>query len=541
MKGRLDLFFRLGLSCLLAAMTLNGCARQPVPDQSESAGLELIILHANDTHSFIAGIDKYGNASFDEKKSRGGLGRIVSAINSEKKLHDNVIALDAGDQFQGTLFYSVNKWPMIADFDRFMPWDAMTLGNHEFDEGCLELYKFIDKLKFPVLAANLRPEKGCPLSKADIPSHLIKTIRGVKVGIIGLANDEVVDLSAACPHTKFSSARETLSEEAKKLEAQGVKCIIALTHLGLPADKQLARSVDGVDVIVGGHTHSYLGPGSAEGPYPTVEYSPSGKPVLVVTAKRAAQYLGKLQVSFDKDGIPVSWEGEAKELENTVTPDPQISRLTENYLQTLEKFRSEKIAVQNNHFPDGMDACRENDCLSGMVTVDAMLDFARKFDASAAICNGGAMRAALPSGQITKGDLLTIYPFGNVFMVREFSGEQLLEALEHGAAEEGGKGPRLLQAAGLSYAVDGSLPAGKRISRVMISDGKGSMQPLSMKKTYKIALTDYLIGGGDGYAVLKEGKYISSPQVLIMEIVEKYLKQNSPLKLPEGKRINRIH
>jgi len=541
MKSRLNIIIRFGLSCLVAAVTLSGCARQPAPEQPGSGGLELIILHANDTHSHIAGIDKYGNASFDEKKSRGGFGRIATAVRTEKQLHDNVIALDAGDQFQGTLFYSVNKWPMIADFDRFMPWDAMTLGNHEFDEGCLELTRFLDKLGFPVLAANLRAEKGCPLSKSDIPAHKIMTVRGVKVGIIGLANDEVVELSAACPHTKFRSARETLAEEVRQLEAMGVHCIIALTHLGLPADKELARSVDGIDVIVGGHTHSYLGPGSQEGPYPTVVQSPSGKPVLVVTAKYAAQYLGKLEVTFDGNGVPVSWKGEAQELANDIVPDREISLLTEKYLKTLDAFRKEKVSEQNCRFPDGMDACRENDCLSGMVTVDAMLDFARKFDASAAVCNGGAMRAALPVGTVTKGDLLSIYPFGNTFMVREFTGEQLLDALEHGVSQEGGKGPRILQAAGMSYAVDGSLPAGKRISRVMISDGKGSMQPLSLKKTYRIALTDYLIGGGDGYAVFKEGKYVSSPQVLIMEIVEGYLKKNSPLKMPEGKRINRIH
>ena len=187
-----------------------------------------------------------------------------------------------------------------------------------------------------------------------------------------------------------------------------------------------------------------------------------------------------------------------------------------------------------------MDACRENDCLSGMVTVDAMLNFARKFHASAAICNGGAMRASLPAGKISKGDLLTIYPFGNIFMVREFSGMQLLDALEHGVAEEGGKGPRLLQVSGMTYSIDSAMPPGKRISKVMIADEHGVFQPLSLKKSYKIALTDYLIGGGDGYAMLKEGKYVSSPQVLIMEIVEGYLKKNNPLKISSAKRINRI-
>ena len=540
MKSNLKKMFHAVLPCIFAASALIGCAQRQPADIPDAGSVEIVILHANDTHAHVAGIDKYGNASFDEQKSTGGLGRIAAVINEEIKRRDNVIALDAGDQFQGTLFYSVNKWPMIAEYDRHMPWDAMTLGNHEFDEGCLELTRFIDTLKFPVIAANLRPEKGCPLSKYSFPAHIIKTIRGVKVGIIGLANDEVADLAAACPHTKFSNAKDTLAKEARELEAQGVRCIIALTHLGLPADRELARSVDGIDVIVGGHTHSYLGPDSPEGPYPIVERSPSGKPVLVVTAKRAAQYLGELSVVFNKEGIPVSWKGEAKELANSIAPDQQISAITKRYLDSLDGYRKEYVAEQYNNVPDGMDACRENDCLSGMVTVDAMLNFARKFHASAAICNGGAMRASLPAGKISKGDLLTIYPFGNIFMVREFSGMQLLDALEHGVAEEGGKGPRLLQVSGMTYSIDSAMPPGKRISKVMIADEHGVFQPLSLKKSYKIALTDYLIGGGDGYAMLKEGKYVSSPQVLIMEIVEGYLKKNNPLKISSAKRINRI-
>ncbi len=524
---------------LLLLLSLAGCAKlggSHVPP----GGVELVILHTNDTHSHIAGIDAHGNASFDEGKSIGGLGRISAAINEIKNKQDNVIALDAGDQFQGTLFYSVNKWPMLADLDQHMPWDAMTLGNHEFDEGCLELSKFIETLKFPLLAANLTPEKGCPLLKNQFSPYIVKTIRGVKIGIIGLANDEVVDLAAACSHTKFSNAAETLAKHVRELEQQGVHCIIALTHLGLPADKQLARAVDGVDVIVGGHTHSYLGPGSPEGPYPTVETSPSGKPVLVVTAKRAAQYLGELSIVFDGDGVPVSWKGSAVQLDNDLPVDPKIASLTDKYLSSLNAYRQAVIGEQYNEFRDGMDACREDECLSAMVTVDAMLDFSRRYGATAAICNGGAMRTALPVGKITKGDMLTLHPFGNIFMVREYTGEQLWEALEHGVAEEGAKGPRLIQPAGLRYVVDGTRPAGRRIVKAEIMEPGGKFARLDLKKTYRVALYDYLVGGGDGFAMLKEGVPVTVPQVLLEEVVERYISKNSPLVMPATQRIRRV-
>lgn len=268
------------LCALLLLLTACGAAnREPV-----AGSLELRILHVNDTHAFLAGTDAHMNACFEATDCRGGLARVSAAIRAARHDQDNVIALDAGDQFQGPLFYSVNKWPMIAAADALLPYDAMTLGNHEFDEGCRELARFLEVQPLPVLAANLAPQQGCPLAGSRIRPYLVQTIRGTRVGIIGLANDDVTALAAACPQTTFRDARTTLQHYVAELEAQGIRHIIAVTHLGLERDKELARSVNGVDVIVGGHSHTYLGPGSTEGPYPIVEHAPDGAPVLVVTA-----------------------------------------------------------------------------------------------------------------------------------------------------------------------------------------------------------------------------------------------------------------
>ena len=159
--------WRLPLAFLSMLFLLHGCSVRQLPQPDSGGGLELTVLHTNDIHSHIAGVDKHGNACFEEPGCRGGMGRIAAAIRSAKAENDNVVALDAGDQFQGTLFYSVNKWPMLAELDQHMPYDAMTLGNHEFDEGCLELTRFLAALSFPVLAANLKPAKGCPMLKGN--------------------------------------------------------------------------------------------------------------------------------------------------------------------------------------------------------------------------------------------------------------------------------------------------------------------------------------------------------------------------------------
>ncbi|MCR4665771.1 MAG: bifunctional metallophosphatase/5'-nucleotidase [Desulfovibrio sp.] len=501
----------------------------------------MLILHANDTHGHVAGIDKYGNACVDDTDCRGGLARISAAIKNARAQGANVLALDAGDMFQGTLFYSVNKYPMQAELNRIMPWDASTLGNHEWDEGCEELARYLnEKRPFPILAANLKPLPGCPLSNSKTPPYMVRNIGGHKVGVIGLANDEVVGLSNACPKTTFSDRVKTVQAAVRELEAQGVKRIVLLTHIGLPADRELARSVDGVDVIVGGHTHSYLGPNSKEGPYPVVEKSPSGAPVLVVTAKNATRYLGELACRFDNDGVLTGWSGQAVELLSSFPRDEKVSAVVAKYAKSLEVFRSREVGSHGIDIgPDGMEACRSNECLTGMIITDAMLDFGRKHGARIALFNSGGVRAALRPGTINQGDILSAFPFNNMIQLREYSGKQILEALEHGVAGEGAMGPQMLQVSGLRYVVDGSKPAGKRVLKAEILDEKGRATPLAPSKRYLVMVPEYLASGGDFFDMLTKGKPVSSPDPIDADLLSSYLSSHSPLPKPMTGRIVR--
>ncbi len=526
----------LWLVAFVAALLLMawGCTGKQHVDP-EKKGLEVLLLHTNDMHSYVAGFKKDGSFASSEDGSTGGFGRIAYAIKQAKERQDNVLALDAGDQFQGTLFYTVNKWPMLVELDKYMPLDAMTMGNHEYDEGCDEAAEFTRKLTIPVLAANLKPEGKCGMLKSKTQPYLIKNIRGVPVGIIGLANDEVCEVSHACPDTKFAEAKATLVRLVQELEAKGVHHIIALTHLGLPRDRELAKSVDGVDVIVGGHTHTYLGPGSSKGPYPVVEHSPSGQPVLVVTAKRATQYLGELNIIFDKEGVPLSWNGAAREMTPDNPVDPQIETLVKNYAVPLREFMSRKIGTNAVDLPDGMDACREGECLGGMVLTDAMLEYGRQYGATIALSNGGDVRAPLPKGDITVGDVMTMLPFENKFMVRELSGKKILAALEHGVAGENAHGPALLHVAGLSYEVDPSKPVGSRVQKVLVRTEKG-MERLNPAAKYRVVLSSYIAKGGDGFTMLK-GKTVSKKKGRDTDVVCTYITRHNPLPRPETGRI----
>lgn len=526
----------LALCVLLGLWTAGGVTRA---EETTARAGELRILHTNDTHAFLAGLDDRGQACFTDAACRGGMSRIAAAIDAARREKDNVLALDAGDQFQGTLFYAVEKWPVLAAFDRLMPYDAMTLGNHEFDEGCGALRQFLDAQPIPVVAANLAPEQGCPLFGSRILPFLIRQVQGEAVGIVGLANDRVTAQAQACPHTIFRDAAQSLRQAVAELEARGVRRIVALSHLGLPADRALARQVDGVDVIVGGHTHTYLGPDSAVGPYPLVERSPSGRPVLVVTAALATRYIGDLSVTFDALGVPVRWRGGPRELLPEAPRREDISALTAEHAARLERYRERKVGRHTVEMPDGLEVCRAGECFGGLLLADALLDVARPQGADMALVNAGSIRAAIPPGEVNGGQLLAAIPFGNAVVLREYTGDQILLALEHGVAGEGGRGPALLQPAGLRYVVDASRPSGSRILAADMVASDGKVTPLEADRLYRVALPAYLARGGDGYAMLRDGRPLSLKALTDVEAVETYLATHSPLTRMDRGRIRR--
>lgn len=530
---------RRGAALALWALLAAGGAAQAGGTEAAQTG-DLRILHTNDTHAYLAGLDARGQACLADEACRGGMGRIAAAIDAARREGDNVLALDAGDQFQGTLFYSVGKWPVLAEYARRMPYDAMTLGNHEFDEGCGALRRFLDAQSIPVVAANLAPERACPLSGSRVQPFLVRNVQGEKVGIVGLANDRVTAQAQACPHTRFLDAAESLRQAVTALEAQGVRRIVALSHLGLSADRALARQVDGVDVIVGGHTHAYLGPGAAAGPYPLVERSPSGQPVLVVTAAWGTQHIGDLVVTFDARGIPVQWRGEARELGVEAPRREDISALTARHAAELERYQAHKVGRHDVEAPDGMEACRSGDCFGGMLLADAFLAYARPQGAEAALLNGGSIRAAIPPGEVDRGRLLAAIPFGNTVVLREYTGRQLLQALEHGVAGEGGKGPALLHVAGLRYTVDAARPAGSRIVSADMVSAEGMATPLEAERRYRVALPAYLARGGDGYGMLRDGRELPLEPMKDVDVAEAYLEAQSPLTQVRRGRICRI-
>ena len=525
--------FSVVLCALLAAPLFSQASR--------AADFELTIVHANDTHSAAAGIDDRYAACREDVACTGGFARIVAQVSALRKENPALLALDAGDFWQGTHFFRTGgpEWALAAM--KRMPWDAVTLGNHEFDAGCAETLRYVENLPMPVVAANILPSLECPASKAPFKPYIVKTVAGVRIGIVGIANDEGREVSAACPATKFEDRAESLRKAVSALEKEGVRHIVALTHVGYKADIELAEAVPEVDVIVGGHTHSVLGSRpNSEGPYPTVVKHPNGKKTLVVQAGRSTRYLGVIKVRFDEEGHVADYTGDLTELTPGMPRDAATERFVLRSGEAVEKERKRVLATNRERFFDGLDDCREGECLAGLWTADALLDWGRSFGAEAAFLNGGALRAPLPIGPVTHADILDIHPFGNHAAVVEMTGSVLLAAIEHGLSEPDLKSPSLLQTSGLRYRAAPERPIGSRVAAAEIRRG-GEWFPLEPQKTYRIVTTAYLLDGGDQFGMLKTLPRPLARGPLEAELLERFLEDRrdaaGELPLPETGRI----
>lgn len=484
-----------------------------------SWAFDLTILHTNDVHAMWGGTTANGTACYAPscEGGKGGSLRLKQAVDALRAANPDTVLLDAGDEFQGTLFYNRFKSEVPAGVLDRIGYDAFVPGNHEFDDACGEFQRFVQGMHVPVVAANLSlPSKadGKPLVS---PWVIVK--RGDRrIGIVGLANEETPSLSSPCREASFGPAEAALTGAVRELREQGVNIIIALTHLGLDVDTALAERVEGVDVFVGGHTHSVLSntDPKAVGPYPVVRKSPSGEPVLVVTAGTACKLLGHLLVSFDEAGVAKSWQGEPVVLDGKgdVPPDSGLAAFLDGYGEQLRAFIAQPVGkiiapsgrTSLQRLEDDAHVCRAQECMSGDIVVDALLGAVRDTGATIALLVGGGIRSPLPVGVVTMGNVLETLPFDNTVVVADMTGKQILDALEHGASEYAQGAGRFLQTSGLSYTVDPAGSAGHRVSSVKIW-AKAGWRPLHPENVYRVATVDYMAEGGDGYAMFKTLKW----------------------------------
>ncbi|WP_052323529.1 MULTISPECIES: 5'-nucleotidase C-terminal domain-containing protein [Lysinibacillus] len=472
-------------------------------------------MHSNDTHANLANI-----------------ARKVTAVKEVRAKKPNALLLDAGDVFSGTLYFNEFKGQADLAFMNLMKYDVMTFGNHEFDlgatpEGHQALVDFIKGSQFPFVSSNVDFSKDTKFTglftdfissepqNGKIYNGIIKEVNGEKVGIFGLTTAETKDISSP-----GSIAFEDYITEAKKavkaFEDKGVNKIIALTHIGFddnPAydnDQILAKSVEGIDVIVGGHSHTQL-----DKPV-VVDKNIAGQAkaaTLIVQAYQYNDYLGTLDVTFNNKGVVVAHNGAllkvadyAEDAQALATLKPFKDKVEE--LSNTETGASASIALDNPRTggDNTKPSVRKNETPLGNLITDGMLKKAKQYnnDVIMALQNGGGIRAGINQGPITVGEVITVLPFGNTLATMSLTGKELKEALEVSVGQYPAENGGFLHVSGAKVEFDSSKAKGQRIVKVSYMDGQGKYVEIQDNVTYTIATNAFTAKGGDGYDVFKK-------------------------------------
>ena len=502
---------------------MTGVAALALSASAASADYTLTILHTNDFHARFEPISRFdsGCSAEDnaEGKCFGGSARLMTAINDAKARSNNWILVDGGDQFQGTLFYTYYKGKLAAEMMNQMGYTAMTVGNHEFNHGPETLRGFVEAVEFPVLMSNA-DYTGEPLLADVLVKSTVIERNGEKIGLVGLTPQSTAELSSPGPNVIFTDPAPAAQAEVDKLTDMGVNKIVVLSHSGYEIDRYIADATTGIDVIVGGHSNTYLNSDddSAAGPYPTVQNG-----VQIVQAYAYGKYLGELNVTFDDAGTVTEAVGGPILMDASVTEDEAVKARIAEAAAPLDEIRNQVVAEASVPIQGDRSFCRAVECEMGNLITDAMLDRVRDQGIEIAFQNGGGIRASIDAGEITMGEVLTVLPFQNTLSTFQVTGATMLEALENGVSQvEEGAG-RFPQVSGMSFAVDLSQAPGGRVSDVMVGG-----EALDPEKVYGVVSNNYVRNGGDGYAMFRDAMNAYDYGPDLADVTAEFLAENAP-------------
>ena len=488
------------------------------------ADYTLHIIHTNDLHSRIEPINRFDstcNAEDNaEGKCFGGIARVITKINELRaELEgENVVLLDAGDQYQGSLMYTTYKGDVEAEFMEQIGYDVMAVGNHEFDDGDEGLRKLTDAVSFPVISGNIDVSSSNVLA-GQVENHTILEVGGERIAIVSALAVDTVETSSPSDAVIFTNEIESLSADVAALEADGVTKIIALTHVGMTKDMDIAENVAGVDAVVGGHSHTLFS-NTEEGAmaYPTMVGN-----VPVVQAYAYSKYVGLLTLVFDDAGNVTSATGDTILLDASVAEDEAAVARVAELAGPIDEMKNRIVADAADVIDGDRAVCRAMECSMGNLVADAMLDRVADQGIQIAIQNGGGLRASIDAGEVTMGEVLTVLPFQNTLSTFEVTGEAIVAALENGVGQiEEGAG-RFPQVAGMSFTVDAAAAPGSRVSDVMVGDA-----PIDLAATYGVVSNNYVRNGGDGYAMFEGAMnaYDFGPD--LADVTAEYIAANAP-------------
>jgi 5'-nucleotidase len=462
----------------------------------------LTIVHVNDVHGRLEENDFDGTIGYP---------KIKTFLDGMKEENPNMLLLHAGDSFHGTIPANLTEGEVVVEVMNAMEFDAMVPGNHDFNFGYERLLELKAMSEFDILAANVVKEDGT----MDFDPYMVYEMEnGMRVGIFALATEETKTKSHPdnTRGVEFADIIETGNEAVEALEEMDADMIIALIHLGVDASSEdtaykLADGVDGIDLIIDGHSHSIMGEGAGE----------LRNGALIVQAGWYLNHVGVVNVEM-MDGEPVfaaavhPYEEFAE-----VEADEYISGIIAEATAPIEEMQMEVVGNTTVVLDGVRENVRTGETNLGNLITDAMIVAS---GADVALTNGGGIRASIDAGEITLGEVLTSFPFTNVLTNIEVTGADLMAALEHGVKDYPEAAGHFPHVSGMSYTFDPNMEVGSRITELMIGD-----EPVDLEATYMLVTNDFLAAGGDGYTMF-EGKEILAYSGLLSEVLEDYLRAN---------------
>jgi 5'-nucleotidase / UDP-sugar diphosphatase len=531
---------RIYPALLIALLVAPACtaanpAEKPLKEITTSP-VSLTILHVGDTHSYVIPHDVMLKIKDrNTLVTLGGWSLMKAAVEDVRGREKNVLLLHSGDVTEGTIWST--RFSGLADFEAMnaLNFDAVVPGNHEFSKGPQGAANMVNIVKFPVLAANLDVSAE-PSLAGRIKPYTVVEYDGEKIGIIGLITPTTEFTANPGRTIKFLPVEETARKYISELNAQGINKIVILSHLGYGADVNLAKSVAGIDIIVGGHTHTLMGGPEfeqlglkPEAPYPAELTGPTGDKVLIVHAWENNQMLGQIKVDFDASGKISGFKGQP------FIPSTSGFKLEDNYgwnhlcscqlqfgeiMEVISNNPGIKIFWTDSEM-DGVlqpyvsqvasdlnavvgiaddDLIRGPNQGPGPVVADAFLWTAGKInhETQIAIVDSYNVRSDIFKGEILANDLYMVLPLQHNLVTAKLRGSIIKMFLESGldAHIKVGDPPPCFDVAGLKMTVDLSRKSGDRITSLQVRKADGSYGDMDMYSEYTAVTTDYLADKG---------------------------------------------
>ncbi|XP_033492634.2 snake venom 5'-nucleotidase-like [Epinephelus lanceolatus] len=526
---------------------------------STSAAWDLVVLHTNDVHARVEETSEQSGKCSSSSGCFAGVARRATMIKRIRNNESNVLLLDAGDQFQGTIWFNHYKGAEAAYFMNELKYDCMAFGNHEFDNGVEGLMRpFLEQINFTVLSANIKTDKtlASTFGSSYLP-HKILTVGSEKVGVIGYTTQETPVVSTPGPHLQFEDEVTSVQLQVVELQKQGVNKIIALGHSGIDVDKEIAKKVSGVDLVIGGHSDTFLYTGSPPstevpaGSYPLMVQSDDGRQVPVVQAYAFGKYLGHLKVTFDNAGNVVNATGNPILLDSSIPQDPEVLADVEEWKKGLANYSTQVVGNTLVFLNASREECRFGECNIGNLICDAMVDNNIRFSdsvqwnhVSASIFNAGGIRKSIDehtrNGSITMEDLIAVLPFGGTMDLLELKGSTLFKIFEHSLKRYGQSKGEFLQVSGIQFEFDPSKPEGNRVmslSILCVQCRVPRYEPVQPETVYKVVMPSFIAQGGDKYSMIPDERLNHDTGNLDIAVLSEYIMKNQKLYTPLQGRI----